>query len=306
MTTSPRISVIIPSLNQGRFIERAICSVLDQGYDNLELIVIDGGSDDGSVGVIKEYDDQLAYWHSEMDAGPAEAINRGITRATGDIVGILHADDIYLPGALDAAADHIIRKDKAGWVVSHVLRIDENDQHLGQQISSRPTAHRWTHFLLQEESLLPLSASFFRRALFDRFGGFDADLQHAYAFDFHARLLYKGRAPKVVDLVLAAQREHSESRSASSVVTAGTEQVEVALRHGEKLPLRDRYALWESCDERRRIYTIAAGEMERSEHRGFLWGRLLRRPWWLASAKYRASLLRGVLEPIELPQRQAA
>jgi len=91
-TNTPRISVIIPCLNHGQFIEQAICSVLDQGYDNLELIVLDGGSEDDSVDIISIYEEDLAYWHSEWDSGPAEAINAGLVRSTGQIICIL-ADD---------------------------------------------------------------------------------------------------------------------------------------------------------------------------------------------------------------------
>jgi len=306
MSLSPRISVIIPSLNHADFLERAICSVLDQGYDNLELIVIDGGSEDDSPGMIERYADRIAYWHSAMDGGPADAINHGLTHATGDLIGILHADDLYLPGAFDAAADAMARKGKAEWIVAHVLRIDEQDAHLGQQASSAPSAHHWHSYLMQEDGVLPLSASFFRRSLFDRFGGFDAALQHAYDFDFHARLLWKGRQPQVVDLVLTAQREHARPRTVTGLAAAGMEHVHVALRHGEKLTLGERFALWQACDEKRRIYTIAAAEMRRKDARAFLWEQLLRRPWWLASAHYRASLLRGVLEPLAAPRSRAA
>ena len=306
MADNPRISVIIPSLNQCRYLERAICSVLDQNYDNLELIVIDGDSQDDSVRTIERYDNAIAYWHSEMDSGPADAINSGLARATGDIIGILHADDLYLPGALDAAADAMSRRGKAQWIVSHVLRIDADDQHLGQLSASAPDAAHWHLFLSQEQGVLPLSASFYQRRLFDRFGGFDATLHYAYDFDFHARLLHKGYQPQVLELVLAAQREHGDSRCARAVVAMGAEQVDTALKHGEHVEMRHRFALWQSCDEKRRIYAIAAAEMGRSDHRRFLWQKLLRHPWWLASARYRESLLRGVLEPIQLPQRKAA
>jgi len=305
MALSPRISVIIPSLNHAAYLERAICSVLDQGYDHLELIVIDGGSDDGTADILDGYANHLAYVRSAFNAGPADAINHGLTQATGEIVGVLAADDLYLPGALDAAADAMVRRDKADWIVAHTLRIDEHDGHLGQQLSSAPTAAQWHAYLTQEQGVLPMSASFYRRALFDRFGGFDGALQHAYDFDLHARLLWKGREPRVVDAVLAAVREHGRA-SASRIVTAGIERVEVALKHGERLAVRERFALWQACDEKRRIYTIAAAEMRRSDARSFLWEKLLRRPWWLASAHYRASLLRGVLEPIQIPRREAA
>ena len=89
----PRITVITPSLNQAEFLERAICSVLDQGYENLEYIVMDGGSCDNSAEIIRLYEEDLTFWQSAPDEGPADAINQAIRRATGDIIAVLNADD---------------------------------------------------------------------------------------------------------------------------------------------------------------------------------------------------------------------
>jgi glycosyltransferase involved in cell wall biosynthesis len=97
---SPRITIITPSYNQGQFIEETICSVLEQGYPNLEYIIIDGGSTDSSVEIIKKYEKHLTYWVSEKDKGQSDAINKGLIRMSGDIVNWLNSDDYYMPGAL--------------------------------------------------------------------------------------------------------------------------------------------------------------------------------------------------------------
>ncbi|MFO7535126.1 MAG: glycosyltransferase family 2 protein [Kiritimatiellia bacterium] len=98
---SPMISIVTISYNQGRFLEKAIRSVLDQGYRNLEYIVIDGGSTDESVSIIKKYERHLAYWVSERDRGQSHALNKGFARCTGPIMGWLNSDDFFLPGAFE-------------------------------------------------------------------------------------------------------------------------------------------------------------------------------------------------------------
>jgi len=119
----PRVSIIIPSLNHGQFVEQAICSAMDQGYENLEIIVLDGGSEDDSVDILNMYDDDLAYWHSEWDSGPAEAINAGLVRCTGEIVCILAADDVLLPGSIEHAVQRMTREDKPKWLVGGAHKI---------------------------------------------------------------------------------------------------------------------------------------------------------------------------------------
>src|SRR5215831_1246876 len=105
----PRISVITPSFNQQRFIEQTIRSVLLQKYPNLEYIIIDGGSTDGSIDIIKKYEPHLTYWESQRDRGQSHAINKGFARATGEILCWLNSDDYYLSGALHTVAKALSR-----------------------------------------------------------------------------------------------------------------------------------------------------------------------------------------------------
>src|SRR5262249_54749431 len=101
--TTPRLTVITPSVNQAQYLERTLQPLLDQEDPDLEDIVMDGGSTDGSFEILKRYDDRLSYWVSEPDEGQSWAINRGIERATGDVVAYINSDDFYLPGAFDAS-----------------------------------------------------------------------------------------------------------------------------------------------------------------------------------------------------------
>jgi len=124
--SAPRITVVTPSYMSVDTIADCILSVLDQGYENLEYIVVDGGSTDGTVEVIREYEDRLAWWTSERDGGQADALNKGFRRATGDLVCWLNSDDFFYPGALDAAADAYVAAPDAPFYFGNGYRVDRN------------------------------------------------------------------------------------------------------------------------------------------------------------------------------------
>src|ERR1044071_6569232 len=118
---SLKLSIITPSFNQGRYLEETILSVLNQGYQPLEYIVIDGGSTDESVSIIRRYEHHLAYWVSEKDRGQVHAINKGLEKATGDIFAFLNSDDLYLPGAFRAVMEHFREKPDCEWLCGETL-----------------------------------------------------------------------------------------------------------------------------------------------------------------------------------------
>src|SRR5215218_11412235 len=161
----PKLTIITPSLNHGRFIERTIRSVLDQGYENLEYIVVDGGSTDGSVSVIERYADRLAWWVSEPDRGQTHALNKGLRRATGEWVAYINSDDHYLPGAFAHAVERLDRTG-ASWAAGSCRFVDV---HTGEEHMWHPTLPtKGRHSWVLGPWGVPQAATFWRRELFER------------------------------------------------------------------------------------------------------------------------------------------
>lgn len=167
-----KISVIMPSYNQCEFIERSILSVLNQNYPNLEFIIIDGDSKDGTVSIIKNYEQYLSYWVSEPDHGQSDALNKGFAQATGDIFGWLNSDDLYMPGAFERAATAFSKHPDKGIVHGDWLSIDTNDRAIAHEYAFDFSLNQFKY----EGFHLNAQAMFWRRDVHRRFAGFDLRL----------------------------------------------------------------------------------------------------------------------------------
>jgi glycosyltransferase involved in cell wall biosynthesis len=188
------ISIVTPSFQQGRYLEDAIRSVVDQDVD-LEYVVVDGGSTDGSVEVIERYADRLTAWRSEADGGQYDAINKGFAQTTGDIMGWLNADDFYAPHALSIVEDVFARFPEAEWITS-TLAFSANERGQIHNIRRIPVFDRHAFFRgfnlprIGEHAgnFIPQESTFWRRSLWERVGGsLDASLDFAGDFDLWAR-----------------------------------------------------------------------------------------------------------------------
>jgi glycosyltransferase involved in cell wall biosynthesis len=206
-----RLSIVTPSLNQARFLERTIRSVLDQGWDDLEYIVVDGGSTDGSVEIIERYADRLAWWVSEPDRGQTDALNKGLGRATGDVVAYINSDDRYLPGAFARAVGALERSD-ALWISGAARFEDAAGAEVAVWRPQPPWGRR--HWWVLAPWGVPQAATFWRRECFDRYGRFRTDMHYVFDTEYGLRLALAGHLPELVDDVLAVRVLHEEAKSA--------------------------------------------------------------------------------------------
>ncbi|MFQ5924051.1 MAG: glycosyltransferase family 2 protein [Anaerolineales bacterium] len=203
----PSVSIVTPSFNQAAFLEIAMASVLGQEYPNIEYLVIDGGSDDGSVEIIERYADRIAYWVSEPDQGQADAINKGLRRASGEIVAWLNSDDAYMPGAIRSAADALNQHPEAGMVCANGLMVDAElrllDPHTYRALSAVD--------LLSFEVLLQPSV-FMRKSILDEVGYLNGE--YDLILDHELWLRFAARAPiHHVDEYWALERTHAEAKT---------------------------------------------------------------------------------------------
>jgi glycosyltransferase involved in cell wall biosynthesis len=205
----PKISIVTPSYNQAEFLERTILSVLNQNYPNLEYIIIDGGSTDGSVEIIKKYEKYLAYWVSEKDHGQSDALNKGFSKATGDIIGWQNSDDIYLPSAFYTIAQVFNKYHHIDIAFGNRIDVDTEDNIIYE---SRFTPYSLAVHLYDG---MPLSnqAAFWRKALFSKIGMLDLQFQVAMDGEFFLRAGVKGARFKHVRYYLGAIRRHSASKT---------------------------------------------------------------------------------------------
>lgn len=183
--TWPKISVITPSYNQAKFLERTILSVLEQNYPNLEYIIIDGGSTDGSMEVIKQYQDQLAYWECKPDDGQTHAINKGLKRATGELIGWQNSDDIYEMEAFISCAKAAQKYPHKHVFIGNMNIIDANDRQLRDLYYVKPTYNA----LRAEGMVLANQAAFWRRDVHETIGYMDESLNYAFDYEWFLRLL---------------------------------------------------------------------------------------------------------------------
>lgn len=232
MHDMPRISIVTPSYNQAQFLERTIISVLNQNYPNLEYIIIDGGSTDGSVDIIRKYEKYLTYWVSEPDEGQSYALNKGFAMSTGDILAWLNSDDMYLPGALFKVAE-IFRKDPDTTLVyGDYIKVDADDRCIA--LRRKPSFDY--HICLYACDILIQPASFFNCKAFFEVGGIDADFNYTMDYDLIMKLARHGEFLHTRSY-LACYRLHATSKTVALETQFHPEHRKVVLRNLQHVPI---------------------------------------------------------------------
>lgn len=220
----PLVTVITPSYNQGKFLERTVLSVLNQDWPNIEYIIIDGGSSDDSVAIINKYEEYLAWWVSEKDSGQTNAINKGIRRGSGRYLTWLGSDDILLPGAISTMVRAFEENPAAGMVYGAVAFIDEDDKFLKTNGYAAMTLEK---LLYHKHSTIAQPSSLLKREVLDAAGLLDESLSFCMDYDLWIRLHRIAPSINLGEKVLSGYRLHPESKTVSAYSKMALEKIRV-------------------------------------------------------------------------------
>jgi glycosyltransferase involved in cell wall biosynthesis len=227
----PQITIVTCSFNQGRFLEKTILSVLGQNYPELEYIIIDGGSTDNSVNIIKKYADKIAYWVSEKDRGQTHALIKGFSRATGEIQSWLCSDDILEPGALREVAEFLAKHPNVRWLYGDACWIDAEDRFIKwkREISFIPFIWLYDH------NYIPQPATFWKQDLYKEVGGLDESFKLAMDGDLFWRFSRIAR-PVHVRKLWARMRSYPQQRNKSLRAESDAEDMRIRAKYLGRTP----------------------------------------------------------------------
>jgi glycosyltransferase involved in cell wall biosynthesis len=226
-TSLPKISIVTPSYNQGQYLEETILSVINQEYPNLEYIIMDGGSTDNSVEIIKKYESHLTHWESGPDGGQANAINMGFTMATGDILGWLNSDDYYLPGVFEEITK-VLHKDDLKIVFGNCVHFYEDSR---RSSKTRYSIERFKRFNIEYCDFMEQPSSFWTRKTFEKTGILETELNFGFDWDWYIRAKRKGIEYVPLGKDLSVYRFHGAHKSGSGGKTRTLELASIYRKH---------------------------------------------------------------------------
>ena len=216
--TVATVSIVTPSFNQGQYLEQTILSVLSQSYPHIEYLILDGGSTDGSVEIIKKHQAKLVYWHSRPDKGFADAIAQGIQRSKGEILGYLNSDDLLAPDAVEKAVEVLSRRQDVLMIYGNRVCIDERGQLLYYQ-PNLPILSRTPYIAMT----IGQESCFWRREIYLKVGGINTDLKFAIDYDLFSKITLQGKVIHAGN-VWGFFRKHSNSKTTAQYRTLGKQE----------------------------------------------------------------------------------
>ena len=255
----PRISVIIPTLNQGEFIEDTLRSVIDQNYPNLELIVMDGGSTDRTRGILARHAQHIAYSESAPDRGQSHAINKGLARATGDVWCYLNSDDLLMPGSL-ARIGELFRDPTVDWAGGITVIFDEGGDR-GTVTHYEPKSEKeiLTPWSRSVEHVFPCSnVCYMRRSIYEKLGGFEESYGYSMDMEYYTRAHFAGYRLHRIPEVLGRWRWHPASKTVKdgSAYRFLEEELRIAAAFAERLGPTERVEIAREIVQHRKNYLV--------------------------------------------------
>jgi len=225
----PKISIVTPSLNQGQFIEETIRSVLLQGYPNLEYIIIDGGSTDETIEIIRKYEKWLALWVTEPDRGQSHAINKGFNQSEGRIIAWINSDDFYLKGTFRKAVEFFSKSSDIDMIFGECHAVNEKYEVVKiREVPNEFDVNR----LIAKDCFINQPATFFKRTIFKEVGGLDESLEFSMDYDLWIRIGLKCKV-KRIDAYLSYFRQHPNAKT--------TRKSNNPIQYHENMKIRKKY-----------------------------------------------------------------
>ena len=226
----PKVSIIIPSLNQGKYIKKAIDSVLSQTYQNIEIFVADGGSTDETKNILETYAQRIC-WISEKDHGQTEAINKGLRLTTGEICGFINSDDELFPDAITKVVQTFLKTD-AFWVTGDYQIIDNEGKNIQPFVVLFKRFLRLfsSKFMLSLTNYIAQPSTFWRRELIEKIGYFDESLTYVMDYDYWMRA-FKIQKPVIIHSVISSFRIHNESKGGSQFVQQFRDEIQIVRKN---------------------------------------------------------------------------
>lgn len=220
------VSIITPNYNMGEYLEDTIISVLSQNYPNIQYIIIDGGSTDNSLNIIKKYEKYLYYWISEPDKGQSQALNKGFIKSSGEIIGWINSDDILAEGAVDYVINNFLLSPEIDVIYGKVKRINAKGEHVQTPILPKDLIEFNKQSIIGE-SIVNQPGAFFRRLWIDRVGLLNENLHYSMDFEYWVRLVLAGAKFKRVPKELAYFRLNPKSKTVNQTINMAREHLDI-------------------------------------------------------------------------------